>query len=194
MTALRVLISSTIIAGWYLFQGTANSAMLPTEEEILGIQRLCGAGNIESASAKVKVDAAIKSWKEAAVTAETEVAKKDLIGALGQVKSDEYIGPVFQIYVDCVSKTIQQFMDNARFEPIKVSVTGSSAPLIRSNYTTDEQMQNEGCDQATQDARPKLTRMCGDKLISITSETCPKATGSPRTYTSTITATCKSGI
>jgi hypothetical protein len=190
MKQLRIIISSIILTGWYIFLGTANSAMLPTEEEIKGIQRLCGAGSIESASAKIKVDAAIQSWREAAVTAETEIAKKDLTGALGQVKSDAYIGPVFQIYVDCVSKTIQQFMD----QPVNVSVTGSSAPLIRSNYATDEQMQNEGCEQAAQAAKPKLASMCGDRLISVSSETCPKSTGSPRTYTTTIIATCKSGI
>ncbi len=97
-----------------VFVSGAIGATLPTEEEIKGIQTLCGAGNIQSVSVKAKLDAAIESWRKTSVGADIEVAKKNLTGALGQVHEDANLTPVYKVYIECVKDTIHQFLDHEK--------------------------------------------------------------------------------
>jgi hypothetical protein len=88
----------------------ASGATLPTEEEVKGLQTLCGAGNIDSVTFKTKVDAAIKSWRELSANADVGVAKSNLTGVLGSLDKDAEVQPLYKLYLDCVKDSLQQFL------------------------------------------------------------------------------------
>lgn len=86
------------------------SATLPSEEDVKGIQNLCGAGNIKSITVKGNVNAAIASWRSKSAGATTEIARRDLAAALDQVKNDANLASVYRIYVGCVADAIKRFL------------------------------------------------------------------------------------
>lgn len=96
-----------------------SAAALPTEQEVKGIQNLCGAGSIQSVTIKGNLDAALKTWRRGAASASAEVARSNLTGALGRLKSDAAVAPVYKIYIDCVGRSIQQFIDGPTAEKPK---------------------------------------------------------------------------
>ncbi|MFB0600652.1 hypothetical protein ACETWI_21265, partial [Aeromonas hydrophila] len=152
---------------------TSPSAMaLPTEEDIQGIKLLCGAGELQSASVQGDVDAALKSWRNASANLSIEIAKKDIAGALGQVKNDSNLAPVYRIYIDCVKDSIQQFLEKEIMAPQEISISGHSTPLLRSDYASDEEIWKVGCDEAELDAKTKITDHCpsGQYIANSTSK------------------------
>lgn len=163
----------------------------PTEEDVKGLQRLCGGGTADFASVTIRVDAAIKTWKQAGAGAELEAAKKNLAGALGQVKSDANLAPVYKLYVDCVSDQVQKFMDREDRQPRNLSSSGRSKPLLRTAFVTDEEMQDQGCQEAVEAAQTRLATSCGSGTLLITKTDCPPVSGSPRTYSAVVTAQCR---
>ncbi|WP_154662560.1 hypothetical protein [Solimonas flava] len=167
------------------------STALPTEEEIKGIQALCGSGSIQSASLKANLDAAIKSWKEASANASVEVAKSNLAGYLSRVTNNQDLAPVMQVYTGCVRDTLQQFLDRESREPHPVSSNGRSGALLRSAYISEDDIWREGCSEARDDAFRALAAMCPNGTISVTGESCPQKLGSPRTYSATLAALCR---
>ena len=170
------------------FVGIAHSAsLLPTEQEIQGIKAACGGGNNQSV--EIRVNAALADWRKGAVNAGAEAAKKDLAGALGQVKNDSNLAPVYKIYVDCIKDTIQQFIEREAKQPKKISASGRSHALLRSAFISDEGMEAAGCEEATANARRSLAESCAGRVI-VQSIECPSRSGSPRTYTSTLIADC----
>lgn len=163
---------------------------LPSEEEIKGVQILCGAGNVESAVVKGNVDAAIKSWRDASAGINVEVAKKNLTGALSQLKEDKYQEPMYKLYITCVSDTLQKYIDTESKKPKEIRASGTSSVLLRSAYATNEAIFQAGCDEAKDSAIIQLETLCVNGSITNKKITCPDVKGSPRTYTALITAFC----
>ena len=102
---LMVLIVVSLLSGL-----DARSATLPSEEEVKGIQNLCGAGNIQSHTVKGNVDAAIANWRHASAGTTAEVATRNLAAALDQVKDDANLEPVYKLYVECVADTLKRLL------------------------------------------------------------------------------------
>lgn len=168
---------------------TGYAAFLPTEEEIKGIQNLCGAGNVQSVAVKGNVDAAIKNWKSASVSVDAEAAKKNLAGFMDKIKNDSNIAPVYKVYVDCVRDTLQQFIDREKAKPRPVGAVGKSTSLLRSAFSSDEEIRKFGCEEALANAKVALRDACPGRIVVSTSF-CPQVSGSPRTYSLQIEAEC----
>lgn len=177
-------------SGVILASISLTSMALPTEEEIKGVQILCGAGNVQSATLKGNVDAAIKSWRDASAGISVEIAKKNLTGALSQLKDDNYQEPMYKVYVGCVSDTLQKYFDQERKKPKEVSSSGSSSVLLRSAFASNDAIMQVGCEEAKNAAVDQLASMCTNGSLSITKVRCPQVSGSPRTYSASVQATC----
>jgi hypothetical protein len=179
-----------VVAITLIFSSISQAkTIFPTESDLHGIKDLCGAGSIDSVSAKVQVDAAIQSWKEASAGAEVSAAKKELTGALGNLKDDAHVGEVFKIYVTCVKDTIQQFMDDANKKIADVSAA-ASATVVRNDYTSDQEAQDVGCELARKKALAQAKDKCGTEISKILVENCPAQAGGVRTYISTLKVKC----
>ena len=169
----------------------SSGGVLPTNEEIQGLQTLCG-GSIQALKVTGNVDAAIKSWKKASVGADVEVAKKNLIGVYEQLKGDPNIAGVADSYVRCVTDNLQKFLDREAKKPRPVSREGQSNSLLRSAFDSDEAIRKAGCSEAEADARRKLDDDCRPRLTSILRTlSCSSTSGSPRTYTLRVDAECR---
>lgn len=164
---------------------------LPTEEEVRGIQTLCGAGSIQSVTAKGSVDAAIKNWRNASADVNIEVAKKNLAGFLGSVKTDAALAPVMSVYIRCVQDTLQKFIDQEARKPQKISASGTSDALLRSQYATDSAMRKEGCAQARANAIDSLSSDCPGRILVLNEDCQQQSSGSPRSYISNLYAECR---
>lgn len=188
---MRILVrfSFWLALGIFFAPIAAIASFLPTEQEIKGIQNLCGAGNVQSIAVKGNVDAAIKNWKSASATADAEAAKKNLAGFLDKIKNDANMAPIYKVYVDCIRDTMQQFIDLEKSKPRTVGVVGKSGALLRSAFTSDEEIKKAGCNEALADAKSALRDACPGKFI-VTTTTCPQVLGSPRTYSLRIEAEC----
>jgi hypothetical protein len=186
--AIQKLLALAAIA---YFPINSFSLSLPTEDEVRGIQALCGAGSIQSISAKGNVDAAIKNWRNASAGADVEVAKKNLAGFLGSIKSDASLAPVMNVYIKCVQDTLQKFIDQEAKKPKKISASGVSEALLRSRYATDSEMRKEGCSQARASALESLTTGCPGKIMVLSEECQQQTSGSPRSYLSNLHAECR---
>lgn len=173
-----------------LFFTTAICLAFPNETELNGIQKLCGAGNVDSAEFKTRFDAKIKDWRNASASASIEVAKKNLTGALSQIKEDKYYAASYRIFVDCVDRTLQKYLDHEKYKPGKISTAGQSSVLLRSSFVTDTDILKAGCEEAKSAALSDLTSACPTGVVAVISSRCPQVRGSPRTYTATVEATC----
>jgi hypothetical protein len=91
----------------------ADTLDLPGEQDVAGMQKLCGAGTMDAVSLNVDLDAAIKNWKNASVNAGLEPAKINIAAAIGRVKDEQHLTGMYQIYVNCVSDSLQKFLDNS---------------------------------------------------------------------------------
>lgn len=83
---------------------------LPSEEDVSGIQKLCGGGRTDVVPIQASVDAAIKNWKNASAGVDVEVAQKNLAGVLDKVKSDSGLEVIYDKYVDCVEKQVDRWL------------------------------------------------------------------------------------
>lgn len=181
----------SIICCLAFLSSSSFALSLPTEDEVRGIQTLCGAGSIQSVSAKGNVDAAIKNWRNASVGADVEVAKKNLAGFLGSIKTDASLAPVMTVYIKCVQDTLQKFIDQEARKPQKISASGTSDALLRSQYATDSAMRKDGCAQAKANAIESLVSNCPGKIIVLNEDCQQQSSGSPRSYTSSVYAECR---
>lgn len=181
---------ASMFLGMAALVGSSPSLSLPNEDDIRGIQTLCGAGTVQSASVKGDLDAAIKNWKNASANVNIEVAKKNLTGALTQIKNDANLAPVYKIYIDCVRDTINQFLEDEKSKPKKISAIGRSSALLRSAFVSDDDIRKIGCDEAKQEALSELRGECIGGQIKIQKIDCPQILGSPRSYSATVDATC----
>ncbi|WP_156160237.1 hypothetical protein [Pseudomonas sp. 2(2015)] len=163
--------------------------IFPKDDDLHAIKDACGAGSIESVSAKTQVDAAIKNWKQASVDAEVKAAKQNLTGALGNLKGDEHVEGVFKIYVACLKDTIQQFMDDANKKAPDVTAVGS-ATIVRNAFSSDQEAEDEGCKRATKNAIVNAKDECSTNEVKVIGKECPAETGGVRTYTSRINVKC----
>lgn len=165
--------------------------ILPTEDEVKGIERLCGGGRSDFVSIRGDVNAAIKNWKNASAGVEAVVAKEQLAGFLNRVK-DDGIAPAMKIYVECVDRTLQRFIDQANLQPIPLSRRGESSALLRSSFVSDEEMSSAGCDEAEEVAKSRMRLDCGDRqLIVLGQRQCSRSGGNPRTYFVEIRGECR---
>lgn len=169
----------------------ANGGVLPSDQEIQGIKNLCGGGDAQMLQVTGNLDAAIKSWKNAAAGVEISVAKKNLAGVISQVKNDSNLAAVHKVYVDCVSDTLQKFLDREAKKPRPVSRSGQST-LLRSDFSSDQEMEDAGCAEAEKLARERLKLDCGAWEVRIVRTNCSGTSGSPRTFTKMIEAECRS--
>lgn len=185
----KILPILAFAAGTY-FPINSAALTLPTEEEVRGIQTLCGAGSIQSVIAKGNVDAAIKNWRNASAGVNVEVAKKNLAGFLGSVKTDAALAPVMTVYIKCVQDTLQKFIDQEVRKPQKISASGTSEALLRSQYATDSAMRKEGCAQARSNALDSLSSDCPGKILVLNEDCKQQSSGSPRSFISNLYAEC----
>ena len=169
----------------------ASAITYPTEEDLRGIQSLCGAGSIQSVSLKGNVDAAIKNWKNASAGANLEVAKKNLAGFLDKVKDDANLDKSFKIYVDCTQNMVQKFLDAENKKPKPVSSRGVSDSLLRSAYATDDEMKRDGCQQARSSAISRIRADCPGTIIVVSESCSAQSSDSPRTYSASVDAECR---
>jgi hypothetical protein len=186
--AIQILLAFVAVA---YFPINSFALSLPTEDEVRGIQTLCGAGSIQSISAKGNVDAAIKNWRNASAGANIEVAKKNLAGFLGSIKTDASLAPVMTVYIKCVQDTLQKFIDQEAKKPQKISASGASESLLRSRYATDSEMRKEGCAQARASALESLSTDCPGKILVLNEDCQQQSSGSPRSYISNLYAECR---
>lgn len=185
--AVSVLLCSTLSVDAQL----ANGGVLPTDQEIQGIKNLCGGGDAQVLQASGNLDAAIKNWKNAAAGAEVSVAKKNLAGAIAQVKNDANLAAVHKVYVDCVNDTLQKFLDREAKKPRPVSRSGQTT-LLRSSFVSDQEMKDAGCEGAEEVARERLRTDCGSRTVAVVRTTCSSTSGSPRTFTVLVDGECRS--
>ena len=170
----------------------ANGGALPSDAEIQGLKNLCAGGNVQVLQISGNLDAAIVNWKKAAAGVEVSVAKKDLGGAIAQVKNDSNLAAVTKIYVDCVSDNLQRFLDREERKAKPISRTGQSASLLRSAFVSDEDMRSAGCGEAEEDARRKLKADCGSRVLALVSDaSCSSTSGSPRTFRVRLDGECR---
>lgn len=123
-----------LVAGAATAQGLANGRTLPSEDDVKGIERLCGGGRSDLVTLSARINSAITSWKSATAGAEVTAAKEQLAGFLGKVKNDANLAPAMALYVECVERTLQRFLD--REGTINQSNnSGNSGIVINGNVT-----------------------------------------------------------
>lgn len=187
--------SAAVTAACFAFSASAQidaGGGIPSESEVTRILTLCGMGLSVSAKVKGDVEAAVKSWRSGAVTAEATVAKQTLAGSLSQITNDSNIEGVSRVYAGCVKDTIQQGMDQVRNRPRPVSAVGTSETLFVSQYSSLDAIENDGCAQALDSGKVVLRGMCADRtLVVIRLGPCSHGAGSPRTYRRTIEGECR---
>lgn len=187
---LKVIVQVAISI--FFCSAQAASLVLPSEEEVKGIERLCGGGRSDLVSIRGDVNAVIKNWKNASAGAGISAAKEQLAGFLNRIKDDANLAPAMKIYVDCVDRTLQRFIEQANRQPIPVSRSGRSGALLRSAFTSEEEMSAAGCDEAEDIAKSKLRQDCGDRqLIVLGTRQCSRSGQSPRTYVVELQGECR---
>jgi hypothetical protein len=170
----------------------ANGGVLPTEAEMAGISSACGSGNSRLATVKVQVDAAVKTWKSGAVGVEATVAKENLAGYLNRVKDDSKLEGIMKVYVDCIDRSLQRFLDREKDRPRPVSRTGSSGSLLRSSYASEEEIQSVGCGEAEVDAKRRVDEACkGRRFVAAGDGQCSRTGSSPRIYRVFLDGECR---
>lgn len=180
LTSVSFLLAAAVMA----------ATPLPSEADVAGIESLCGGGTAQIAAIQSHVDAAIKGWKNASAGVDAEAAKKNLVGVLTQVKTDEGTAKVYETYVDCVNRQIDKWIDREANKPVPISAEGTSDPLLRSNFTSDDQIRDKGCSQAASEAMEHLQSLCPNGNIQVLKEDCSSNNSSPRTYRQLTSAQC----
>jgi hypothetical protein len=171
----------------------ANGGVLPTLEEIRGLQSLCGGGDAQVAAVSGNVDAAIKNWRNTSAGATVEIAKKNLTAVLNVVGNDPKIRDIQKDYISCVNDSLQKFLDREKNKPTPVSRIGKSSALLRSSFPSDEEIWRTGCKEAEDEAVAKLASYCAPRMFSYLGGTqCPQSYGSPRTYSAKVIGECRS--
>jgi len=163
----------------------------PTDVQIKEMQQSCAVSDTGMLALGEKVSAAVADWRKATAASAPAVALKQLDGFFERVRNDGSLSGRKAMYVLCVEKALRQFVDSQRDRPQPVEGSGSSTPLRRSTFASEEDIWHSGCQQAESDAVSRLQPRCGDRTLVVVSSECAQLTGSVRIYTAEINAECR---
>jgi len=183
-----VLLTSGAIA-WA--QDGVETDFHPTDAQIKEMQQSCAVSETGMLALGEKVSAAVADWRKATAASAPAVALKQLDGFFERVRNDGSLSGRKAMYVLCVEKALRQFVDSQRDRPQPVEGSGSSTPLRRSTFASEEDIWHSGCQQAESDAVSRLQPRCGDRTLVVVSSECAQLTGSVRIYTAEINAECR---
>jgi len=172
-------------------QGLSDDDFHPTDTQVEGIQQSCTVNETGILALQQKVGSAIADWNKATAGARPAAALKQLDGYFDQVRKDGGLSGRKAIYILCVEKALRQFVDERRETPQAVVGSGSSNPLQRSSFSSEEDMWRNGCKQAQDDAVSKLQPRCGDRTFILVGSECAQLSGSVRTYTAEVQGECR---
>jgi hypothetical protein len=130
-------------------------------------------------------------WKKATDGTGPGSALRQLDGFFDQVRNHGALTGLKSIYVLCVEKTVRQFVDLRREGPQVVADSGSSNPLDRASFASDDEIWRSGCKQAESDAMSKLRSRCGDRKFVVATSDCAQLSGAVRTYVAQVQGECR---
>jgi hypothetical protein len=172
-------------------QAPADEDYHPTDAQTKQLQQACAVSDSGMAELGEKLAAAIDAWRKATQSDGPLAALRQLDGYFEQVRSHGGLSGKKSMYVLCVEKSVRQFVEVQREKPQMLVASGSSTPLQRSAFGSDDEMWHKGCQQAESDALTKLKSLCGDRVFAETSSDCAQETGPVRTYTNQVNGQCR---
>lgn len=172
-------------------QGLADEDFHPTDAQVKAMEQSCAVNDAGMLALAQKVSAAIADWKKATVGTGPMSAARQLDGFFDQVRNRGGLSGLKTIYVLCVEKALRQFVDMRRDKPQAVVGSGSSNPLDRASFASDEDIWRSGCEQAQGDAVAKLQSRCGDRKFIVVTSDCAQRSGSVRTYIAQVDGECR---
>jgi hypothetical protein len=163
----------------------------PTDAQVKGMQQSCAVSDTGMLALGEKVSAAVADWRKATAANSPSAAIKQLDEFFERVRKDGGVSGRKAIYVLCVEKSLRQFLDAQRDRPLPVDGPGSSSPLRRSTFESEEDIWHNGCQQAESDAVSRLQARCGDRTLVVLSSECAQISGGIRTYVAEINGECR---
>ena len=172
-------------------QDLAEDDFHPTDAQVKVMEQSCAVNDAGMLALAQKVSAAIADWKKATAGTGPASAMRQLDGSFDQLKNHGGLSGLKAIYVLCVEKALRQFVDMRREKPQAVVGSGSSNPLDRSAFASDEDIWRHGCQQAESDAVSKLQSRCGDRKFVVVTSDCAQHSGTVRTYIAQVDGECR---
>jgi hypothetical protein len=183
-----VLLTTGVVAS---AQDMVEQDFHPTDAQVKEMQQSCAVSDTGMLALGEKVSAAVADWRKATAANSPAAAIKQLDEYFERVRKDGGVSGRKAIYVLCVEKSLRQFLDAQRDRPQPVDGAGSSSPLRRSTFKSEEDIWHSGCQQAESDAASRLQAQCGDRTLVVLSSECAQLTGSIRTYVAEINGECR---
>jgi hypothetical protein len=174
-----------------LSQESASDDFHPTDDQVKAMEQSCAVSDTGILAFRQKVTAAIADWKKATVETGPGTALRQLDGFFDQVRNHGALTGLKSIYVLCVEKAVRQYVDLRREGPQAVADSGSSTPLNRASFASDDDIWRSGCKQAESDAVSKLKSRCGDRKFVVVTSDCAQLTGPVRTYAAQVQGECR---
>jgi hypothetical protein len=186
--AYLMLLSCATLA---VAQDTADEDYHPTDAQVKQLQQACTVSDTGMAELGERLGSAIDAWRKATSSDGPLAALRQLDGYFEQVRTRSALSGKKSMYVLCVEKAVRQFVEVQREKPQMLVASGSSTPLQRSTFGSDDEIWRRGCQQAESDALTKLKSLCGDRVFAETSSDCAQQTGPVRTYTNQVSGQCR---
>lgn len=174
-----------------LAQDLADGDFHPTDAQVKAMEQSCAVSDAGMPALAARVNAAIADWRKATAGTGPVSAMRQLDGFFDQVRNRGGLSGLKSIYVLCVEKALRQFVDLQRDKPQAVAGSGSSSPLNRASFASDEDIWRGGCQQAESDAVSKLQPRCGDRRFFVVTSDCAQRSGSVRTYIAQVEGECR---
>jgi len=183
-----VLLTTGVVAS---AQDMVEEDFHPTDAQVKEMQQSCAVSDPGMLALGEKVSAAVADWRKATAASSPAAALKQLDEFFERVRKSGTLTGRKAIYMLCVEKSLRQFVDLQRDRPQPVDGTGSSSPLRRSTFKSEEDIWHSGCQQAESDAVSRLQALCGERTLVVLSSECAQLTGSIRTYLAQINGECR---
>jgi hypothetical protein len=174
-----------------LAQDPASDDFHPTDDQVKAMEQSCAVNDTGILAFTQKVTAAIADWKKATAGTGPGAAMRQLDGFFDQVRNHSALTGLKSIYLLCVEKAVRQYVDSRREGPQAVADSGSSSPMERASFASDDDIWRSGCKQAESDAASKLKSRCGDRKLVVTTSDCAQLTGAVRTYVAQVQGECR---
>ena len=155
------------------------------------MQQSCGLNDTGMLTLERKVGTVVALWNKATAGAGPAAALRQLGGFFDQLRSEGGLSGRKAIYVFCVEKALRAFIDSQREKPQAVEDLGSSEPLQRSAFASEEEIWRRGCQQAQSDASSRLQARCGERAFAVIGSDCAQRSGNVRTYTAQVQGECR---
>lgn len=185
--ALVLLTSAAVTSA----QELSDADYHPTDAQVMQMQQSCGLNDTGMLTLERKVGTVVADWNKATAGAGPAAALRQLGEFFDQLRNEGGLSGRKEIYVLCVEKALRAFVDLQRERPQAVEGSGTSEPLQRSAFASEEEIWRRGCQRAQSDASSKLEAQCGERTFVVTGSDCAQRSGNVRTYTAQVQGECR---